>query len=101
MAAHGDGIATTLEYDYDAFISYRGKDARHVARWLRRQLIQYRVPAELLATAARRPLKVYLDEMYERATEDFFTRTITPNLEKSRYLIVIGTPGALERRDDD
>ncbi|MCK1707714.1 hypothetical protein [Bradyrhizobium sp. 143] len=42
-------------------------------------------------------LRVYLDTIYERATNDFFERVTLPVLMSSRYLIVVATPDAAPR----
>ncbi|UPJ68596.1 hypothetical protein [Bradyrhizobium sp. 191] len=42
-------------------------------------------------------LRVYLDTIYERATNDFFERVTLPALMSSRYLIVVATPDAAPR----
>jgi len=82
---------------YDAFISYRRSDGSAVARWLRRELNGLRLPPTLRADYGRR-LDVYLDTAYERATTDFYAETIRPALLSSRFLIVVATPHAAERR---
>ena len=83
--------------EYDAFISYRRKDGTVVARRLRQRLISYRLPKSF---GKREKLEVYLDEIYEQATEDFFKSTIKPALKASRNLIVVQSPGAATARDD-
>jgi hypothetical protein len=74
------------EFDYDAFISYRRSDGTAVARWLRRALVGYRLPRALRSRHADE-LRVYLDTVHERATSDFYERSIKPALQSSRFLI--------------
>jgi WD40 repeat protein len=81
-------------YDYDAFISYRRADGADLAQWLRRKLQDYRLPASL--GQDRKPLQVYLDTTFERATEDFWTQNIEPAVRRSRFLIVILTPSVVQ-----
>lgn len=82
---------------YDAFISYRRSDGGSVARWLRRELEDLRLPRPLRATYGRR-LRVYLDTAYQRGTLDFYRDTIRPALLASRFLIIVATPDAAQRR---
>ena len=84
------------EFDYDAFISYRRSDGTAVARWLRRALVGYRLPRALRSRHADK-LRVYLDTVYERATSDFYERSIKPALQSSRFLIVVATPDVMRR----
>ncbi len=86
-------------YKFDAFISYRRRDGTLFAKRLRHRLVDYRLPN--IFTNEKRKLKIYLDEIYEHATDDFFKNTIQPALKHSRVLIVIQTPLAAERRDDE
>jgi hypothetical protein len=69
----------TPTYQYDLFISYRRKDGRLFADWLRRQLLGFRLP-DALAQLRDRPLRIYQDTAYERATEDFWQHSIEPAL---------------------
>jgi hypothetical protein len=82
-----------MDNDFDAFICYRRVDGTGPARKLRRKLLDYRPPNVVTKSKERAKLSIYLDRSYERATEDFFERTIKPALERSRYLIVVVTPG--------
>ncbi len=84
------------EFNYDAFISYRRSDGIAVARWLRRALVGFRLPAALRGVYGRK-LRVYLDSAYERGTSDFYAQSIKPALLSSRYLIVVATPNAMRR----
>jgi WD40 repeat protein len=84
---------------FDAFISYRRQDAAAFARRLRNRLLQYRFPTGFSQEPTRR-LRVYLDEIYERAADDFFEATIKPALRASQHLIIVQTPGALLPRAD-
>jgi hypothetical protein len=83
-------------YRYDAFISYRRVDGSSAAVGLRHKLLDHRLPRGF----QQRPLRVYLDRIYEHATEDFFVNTIQPALVASRALIVVQTPSAAASRDD-
>lgn len=82
--------------DYDAFISYRRSDGSDVARWLRRELLAYRVPVSMRDRFGRR-LRIYMDTAYERGTSDFYEQNVKPVLLSSSYLIVVATPGAVQR----
>lgn len=82
----------------DAFISYRRKDGTRIARRLRERLLGYKLPEPF--KARERKLQIYLDRLYEEATEDFFEKTIKPALAASRALIVVQTPAAMEKRTD-
>ncbi|SED92071.1 hypothetical protein SAMN05444164_6291 [Bradyrhizobium erythrophlei] len=84
------------EFNYDAFISYRRSDGIAVARWLRRALVGFRLPAALRDVYGRK-LRVYLDLAYERGSSDFYQQSIRPALLSSRYLIVVATPNAMRR----
>src|SRR5579871_6808321 len=86
-------------YSYDAFISYRRSDGARFARRLRDQLRTFRLSGKL-AAGRREPLSIYLDTIYERATNDFFDQTIVPALRHSKHLIVIHTPSTLQPRSD-
>ena len=97
-----DDEGTEPAFDYDAFISYKRSDGTRAARWLRRRLLSYRLPRALRDRWPRK-LSVYLDTVYEKATEDFFERNIKPALMRSRHLIVVLTPAVLaaaERQGD-
>ncbi len=69
------------------------------ARRLRRLLQDFRAPRSL---KSRQPgnLKIYLDTIYEQATNDFFEKVTLPALLASRYLIVVATPDAVDRGAD-
>jgi formylglycine-generating enzyme required for sulfatase activity len=82
------------DFDYDAFISYKRSDGTRAARWLRRRLVGYRLPRSLRAQWPDR-LTVYLDTIYEHATEDFFENNIKLALRRSRYFILVITPAML------
>lgn len=81
------------DYQFDVFISYRREDGDRIAKQLRRSLVKAhnRVPD------SRPRLKVYLDQIYARATEDFFRDEIRPSLLSSRWLLVVATPKAAKR----
>lgn len=87
------------EHTYDAFICYRRADGSGHARALRRALLDFRFPGDYPDVPVR-PLNIYLDRIYERATNDFFERTIKPALAQSAHLIVVRTPAALLPRSD-
>lgn len=88
----GSAMATK----FDAFISYRRSDGNVFARRLRRLLQDFRPPRPLQERQTR-PLKVYLDTIYEQATNDFFERVTLPALLDSRHLIVVATKDAVDR----
>jgi hypothetical protein len=58
------------------------------------------LPNALKGYGRGEPLKIYLDTVYERATEDFFEQTIQAALRKSKHLIVVLTPATLALRND-
>ncbi|WP_164568321.1 hypothetical protein [Rhizobium ruizarguesonis] len=84
---------------YDVFVSYRRKDATPLAQWIRRQILNYRLPPEILKSLPdqnremheRRP-RVWLDTAYERASDDFLISNVFPALDRSKRLIVVATP---------
>lgn len=76
------------------FISYRHCDGGRHAAWLRDRLQGYRLPAAL-RRGDRRPMVVWKDTTYMRATEDIFDRVIRPALAAAEYLLVIRTPSTL------
>jgi hypothetical protein len=80
---------------FDAFISYRRSDASSFAQTLRRALQDFRPPKALRGKA--RPLKIYVDTIYERATQDFYEKVTRPARLASRHLLVVATPGAADR----
>lgn len=96
--AEGPPVAPAFEYE--AFISYRRSDGKAQARALRQRLLGIRVPSELTSAAPNRRLRVYLDQIYERATDDFFEHTIKPALRVSRHLVVVQSPSAAQRLSD-
>ncbi|MBS1702947.1 MAG: WD40 repeat domain-containing protein [Armatimonadetes bacterium] len=80
-------------WDFDVFISYRQSDGTQAARWLRNRLLRYRLPGELRNRYGR-DLRIYLDKLYEKASDDFFARNIEPSLCRSQHLIVVASPNA-------
>ncbi len=84
---------------FDAFISYRRSDGHAFARRLRRLLQEYR-PPRALRDRQPRPLKIYLDTIYEQGTNDFFESVTLPALLESHHLIVVATPDAADRGPD-
>jgi WD40 repeat protein len=92
-----------INYQYDAFLSYRRRDATRLARWIRRRLQRFRIPPEILRelSSERRELhnqtpRIWLDTSYEKSSDDFLVKKIFPALDSSARLIVILTPAALE-----
>ena len=92
---------------YRAFISYRRQDAGGTARWLRRRLLAFRPPRELLdqltpeqRSDAERRVAYFLDTSYQSANQDFWVANIEPALLESEYLIVISSTSALKPRSD-
>jgi len=85
---------------FDAFISYRRLDGSGLAIQLRNRLRNYRLPTSLAGNSKPRKLAIFLDTIYERATDDFFETEIKPALTASRHLIVVRTPSTLEPRAD-
>jgi WD40 repeat protein len=95
------------KFRYDAFVSYRRIDGLELAKWLRLRLQAYRLPRGLrrmLPPDARgrdqAPLRVFRDEDYEGADEDFWQKFVLPSLQHARHMVVISTPGALLPRGD-
>ena len=96
------------EQEYLAFISYRHADNteedRQWATWLHQQLEVYDVPDDLIGTINQRGEKiperiypVFRDEVSLSADADLST-AITKALDKSRYLIVLCSPRAVQSR---
>ena len=96
-------------FKYDAFISYRRRDATAIARWSRDRLQRYKLPLVVLEGLAeekrslyeRRP-QIWLDKAYEKPSDDFLTKKIYPALDQSSRLIVLSTPSvfsAIQGRD--
>ena len=83
---------------FDTFISYRRSDGSRIAKRLRDRLVSYELPKGF--TDREQKLCIYLDEIYEIATEDFFEHTIKPALAASRSLVVVQTPDAPQLRED-
>jgi WD40 repeat protein len=93
--------------EHRAFISYRRQNASGVARWLRNRLVRYMPPKALLEVLVAEKHQAftenhsyYLDTAYAKANEDFWDSNIEPALQKSKYLIVISSQTAFERRPD-
>lgn len=95
--------AEGLKYDYDAFISYRRRDASALARWIRDRLQHYRLPPEVLKELApqkkllheRRP-RIWLDRAFEKPSDDFLTGKVYPALDRSARLIVVSSPSVFD-----
>src|SRR5579872_4684773 len=98
MSEPTDSDFQKLNESYDAFISYRRKDGARHARKLRRRLLEFKVPPSVRGVAAPEKLDIYLDTIYERATENFFDSIIVPALANSRTLIIVQTPEAFKVR---
>jgi WD40 repeat protein len=90
-------------YEFDAFVSYRRRDATQLAQWIRAKLQRFRLPPEILCELprekrdlhSRRP-RIWLDTSYEKPSDDFLLKKVFPALDNSARLIVVSTPGALE-----
>jgi hypothetical protein len=88
---------------YDAFVSYRRRDATRLAQWIRSNLQRFTLPDEILPDLKpekrelhqRRP-KIWLDTSYEKASDDFLVEKVYPALDQSARLIVVLTPAALD-----
>lgn len=102
-----DDIPAETAARYRAFISYRRRDAGGVARWLRRRLLEFSAPPNVLAkletdlrsrVEGRR--RIFLDTSYESANEDWWRDNILPALKRSDYLIVLSSPSLIEPRPD-
>ncbi|MEY9234077.1 hypothetical protein ABIF68_002524 [Bradyrhizobium japonicum] len=91
------------KHDYDAFVSYRRRDATRLAQWIRNRLQRFRLPPEILSELphdkqelhSRRP-RIWLDTSYEKSSDDFLLKKVFPALDGSARLIVVSTPAALE-----
>ncbi len=90
MSEHEDENAN---HEFDAFISYRRRDGSAVAAWLYRALLEYRLPPELQNGRPDR-LDVFMDVVYESASEDFWKYSVRPRLLAARRLVVISSPAA-------
>jgi WD40 repeat protein len=91
-------------YAYDAFISYRRRDATRLARWIRNKLLQFRLPPEIIQELPRhkqelhdRRPQIWLDTSYEKSSDDFLLKKVFPALDTSARLIVVSTPAAVEK----
>ena len=91
------------KFEYDAFVSYRRRDATRLAQWIRSKLQRFRLPPEILRELpgdkqelhTRRP-QIWLDTSYEKSSDDFLLKKVFPALDESARLIVVSTPAALE-----
>jgi WD40 repeat protein len=99
-SGHGAIIVAPVTFVNDAFVSYRRLDGSLFARRLRRRLLDYRFPRPLRDNLPQRRLSIYIDKIYERADEDFFSGQIEPALRDSKHLIIVQTPAALVKRHD-
>jgi WD40 repeat protein len=94
---------TSHNYEYEAFVSYRRRDATRLAQWIRNKLQRFRLPPEILRELprekqelhSRRP-RIWLDTSYEKSSDDFLLKKVFPALDRSARLIVVSTPAALE-----
>ena len=89
--------------EYDAFVSYRRRDATQLAQWIRNKLQRFRLPPEILHELSRekqelhnRRPRIWLDTSYEKPNDDFLHKKVFPALDKSARLIVVSTPAALD-----
>src|ERR1700674_3269800 len=81
---------TQQKYEYDAFVSYRRRDATWLAQWIRNKLQRLRLPPEILRELphekqelhTRRP-QIWLDTSYEKSSDDFLLKKVFPALDKS------------------
>ena len=98
--------STPLESPYWCFISYRHADDkaqdRAWASWLHQEIERYEVPAELVGTRNKRgdviPERIYpvfRDEVSLPADADLAS-SIIQALDRSRYLVVLCSPRAVE-----
>jgi hypothetical protein len=85
------------DFEYDIFISYRWKDGRHAAKLLSRKLRAYRPPRGFPRSI--KPIRVYRDVELERVTPNIWEERVKPALRRSRFLLVVWTPGVLETGD--
>lgn len=98
-------MVDTGTFLHDAFISYRRQDAARIARALRDSLQQFELPDSireyLIARDghANRP-RIAWDRSVAIGTNDFYEKTIRPQLVGSRTLIVIATPSVLQPLSD-
>jgi hypothetical protein len=97
------GNRNQQSYVYDAFISYRRRDATPLASWIRNKLLRYRLPPEIVKELPRhkqelhdRRPQIWLDTSYEKSSDDFLLKKVFPALDTSARLIVVNTPAALE-----
>lgn len=81
---------------YDLFVSYRRSDATAHAIALRDWLLDYRIPGSLHTPAHQRPLKIFLDEINIRASNDYFNEEILPALRVSRNFLILLSPAATQ-----
>jgi WD40 repeat protein len=91
------------KYEYDAFVSYRRRDATRLAQWIRNKLQRFRLPPEVLRELPHekqelqtRGPRIWLDTSYEKSSDDFLLKKVFPALDQSARLIVVSTPAALE-----
>ena len=88
---------------YDAFISYRRRDATQLAQWIRNKLQQFCLPPEILRELSqekqdlhKRRLQIWLDTSYEKSSDDFLLKKVFPALDEAARLIVVSTPAAFQ-----
>lgn len=98
LAPHAEGARPN-----DAFISYRRRDGRALASWLRRRLERTKLPEEVVEQLPEpaqklhaQGLRIFLDTAYEKPSPDFLTNKIYPVLDQASRLIVVSTPAAFE-----
>jgi hypothetical protein len=104
VSLNSEGNNSAKRDRFDAFISYRRGDATAIANWMRRKILNFRLPETILSDIpsdkqnlyARGP-KIFLDTVYEKASDDWLQEKVFPALDKSDRLIVISTPFAFEQ----
>lgn len=91
-------IQRTVEYDYDAFISYRHfeKDTK-IAQQLQKYLEKHKITEKKGEKNRKRTLRVFRDESELPSSSDL-GGDIHRALERSRYLILICSPKYQESR---
>jgi WD40 repeat protein len=89
--------------EYDLFISYRRRDGRFIAMWLRDRLRRAVLVPEVVSQLSiasrqmheRRP-RIFLDTAFEKPSPDFLSKKVYPALDRARRLVVLSTPAAFE-----
>jgi len=92
----GEPSAAARTGRYVAFISYSHKD-RAWAQWLHRAIETYHVPEHLEGAATERLQPVFLDRAELPSSSDL-AASVRDALERSDFLIVVGSPDAARSR---